>query len=209
MRSCTCIIVCVVLPLSLVACANGSVENEAPRDQTGALEAGEEVGAEARDKGPRVTKSVAQIGDRVTSGGIELIVSDVVARKSISYVSGVMSDVTPDGNARTVDAVQGGRYVYVMTNIENNTSAGIDLTCGLPIEAVVVNEKGQTFSSVDGLSQIKGNPGCNEILNPGFATRMTWVYLVAPESMVTSFEFRDVTDFNVREEIVKVELPPT
>lgn len=136
------------------------------------------------------------LGKSVSSGGIVLKVVDVRASKTLTYQGGVQSDLTPDAETRTVRAKQGGSYVYVKTKLTNKTKAGIDLTCGFPVDAKLIDDQGRQFSPDDGISQLAGNPDCNDMLQPGFRTVMTWVYLVPPGARLSTFNFADVTNFN-------------
>jgi hypothetical protein len=157
-----------------------------------------------------VTSTTASGGGKsAVSGGIALTVRGAHASPTITYEGGTDSDVTPNGEAKTVKAPQGGRYIYVDTTITNNTSKGIDLTCSGPVEAKVADDEGREFDADQNLYLIAGNPGCNALTQPGFDAKMTWVFLVPPDAKVVSFKFADTTDFAHPSAPASVPLPST
>ena len=85
-----------------------------------------------------------------------------------------------------------GAHVFVATAGTNNGQQSIDLTCGYPIANKLVDTQGRQYDSIDGLSQIAGNPQCNASVQPGFDFQMTWVYLVPPGATVAEFVFEDL-----------------
>lgn len=132
------------------------------------------------------------------SGGIEVAVTGAYAKPAVSYEGGTIdSRVTPNGEPRTVRAPQGGSYIYVETTVMNDSSEGLDLTCGYPMEVNLVEASGgRRFDPVEGLDLVKDNPACNAQLQPGFKDSVTWVFLVPPDTEVDAFRFRDTTDLN-------------
>lgn len=143
------------------------------------------------------TSDSTPVGSWGRSGGIMLRVDGTKESKTVRYKGGTQdSDVTPDGEAVTKKAKQGGSYVYVTSTVKNDSNNGIDLTCGLPIEANLVDRDGREFTLVEGTYLIGDNPGCNDILDPGFKANMTWVFLVPPGAEPASLNFSDTTDIN-------------
>jgi len=136
------------------------------------------------------------INDDAVSGGITITVTGISETPSVTYEGGIQSDVTPNGTKRTVKAETGATYVTVSTKIANETKGPIDLTCGWPIDASVLNSDGQRFTPIDGLSQVKGNPECNDQLQPGFRDEMKWIFLTPADDEIVEFEFSDVSDLN-------------
>lgn len=99
---------------------------------------------------------------------------------------------------RQTDNVQprgGGKFICVDTTVVNDTRGGIDLTCSWPVATKVVDVKERQFDPVDDLYKIDGNPGCNDLLQPGFDAPMTWIFEVPDDVDVAAFAFRD-TDLN-------------
>lgn len=133
------------------------------------------------------------VGDIARSGGIRLRVVRVSSKPTLTYEGGTDSDVTPRGERTTVKAPQGGRYIYVTTRLTNDTTKPIDITCSEPVEVRLFDTKGRGYSPTDGLSQVKGNPGCNVDTQPGFKTRMTWVFLTPAGAKPSDLGFADAT----------------
>lgn len=189
-----------VLGLLLVGCGSGETKTETEKatpSGTGTIKATPEPQGD-------------DLGKTFASGGIKLKVLSVRASRTLQYEGGTQSEQTPNAETRTIKAKQGGRYVYVKTRLTNDTSGGIDLTCSFPVDAKAVDDEGRQFDPDDGLSQIKGNPACNDMVQPGFKTTMTWVYLVPPGATVTQFAFSDVSDVNAPpEEPAVIAVPPT
>jgi hypothetical protein len=88
------------------------------------------VATDSKTTGERSSTPVPRLPARTVSGGIEIRVLKAYALSSLRYEGGTQSELTPDARPRRVKAPQGGRYVYVRTIVKNDTSAGIDLTCG-------------------------------------------------------------------------------
>lgn len=101
-----------------------------------------------------------------------------------------------------VAAGDGAKFVTVSTRVLNDAQESIDLTCGYPIANHLVDERERRFDSIGQLYEVRGNPGCNENLQPGFTSDMTWIYRVPLDASISAFEFEDVTDFS-RERTVK------
>jgi len=134
------------------------------------------------------------IDNPAKSGGIEVAVRRAFTKPTVSYVGGTDdSRITPNGEPRTVNAPQGGSYVYVDAKVTNETSEGLDLTCGYPMEVKLLDASGRRFDPVEGLDLLKGNPECNAQLQPGFTDKMIYVFLVPPGAKAVAFRFARVT----------------
>jgi hypothetical protein len=162
----------------------------------------------SRTTAERSRTPVPRLPARAVSGGIEIRVLKVYALSSLRYEGGTQSELTPDAQPRRVTAPQGGRYVYVRAIVKNNTSAGIDLTCGYPVDAKLIDAAGRAFDPDSGLYQLAGNPGCNDLVQPGFRAAMRWVYLVPRGAVATEFEFSDVSDIGSPAAVAAIPLPP-
>jgi hypothetical protein len=101
-------------------------------------------------------------------------------------------------------AGDGAKFVIVRTEVLNDASISICLTCSRPIQTYVYDDRRRRFDSIGSLYQIAGNPECSDHLQPGFTSQMTWVYRVPLHSGIVAFEFEDVSDFT-RDPVV----PPT
>jgi hypothetical protein len=139
---------------------------------------------------------VAPVDGSATSGGIEVTVNRAFTKPTVSYIGGTEdSGVTPDAEPRTVRAPQGGSYVYVVAEVLNETTEGIDLTCEYPMKVKLRDTDHKRYDPIEGLYLVSGNPDC-EKLQPGFEGGMTWIFLVPPSADVEALEFSDVTNFN-------------
>jgi hypothetical protein len=199
---------CLIVPVTFVLLAAASSCGEG---ETKTVTVTETVTSE-QPATPTETEQSTEDNDLrqpLTSGGITVNVLGVRAGQTLRYEGGTQSDVTPDAEPRIVKAKQDRRYVYIKSRLTNDTSSGIDLTCGYAVDAKAIDEKDRQFDAVEGLSQLRGNPGCNEMLQPGLNTSMMWVYLVPSSATVTAFAFADVTDVNAPAEPDVALLPPT
>lgn len=82
------------------------------------------------------------------------------------------------------------------THVVNNAKVSLDLTCSLPVQTKLVDVQQRNFDAIDDLYKLKGNPECNDQLQPGFEADMTWVYLVPKNASVVGWGFRDLTDLS-------------
>jgi hypothetical protein len=139
------------------------------------------------------TEPVAAVDHQAKSGGIEVSVSSAATKPTLDYVGGNYSADSPNAEHRTVEAPQGGHYVYVESEVLNEDTEGIDLTCGYPLKVKLRGAEGRRFDPVENLFEVKGNPECNEQLQPGFSHPMTWIFLVPPSAEVEALEFTDET----------------
>lgn len=90
----------------------------------------------------------------------------------------------------------GAHYVSVVTRVLNDAKVSIDLTCGHPVGSKLLDSRGREFDPIRKLSRVVGNPGCNDNLQPGFETGMTWVYRIPEGAETRSFDFEDLTDWS-------------
>jgi hypothetical protein len=74
--------------------------------------------------------------------------------------------------------------------------AGIDLTCSLPVKTALVDSQQRNFDPIDDLYKLKGNSNCNDNLQPGFESDMTWVYRVPSSATAIGWGFQDITDLS-------------
>jgi hypothetical protein len=80
--------------------------------------------------------------------------------------------------------------VMVSAHVVNNAQVSLDLTCSLPISTKLVDAQQRNFDAIDYLYKVKGNPECNDQLQPGFESDMTWVYLVPKTASVIGWALR-------------------
>ncbi len=182
----------------LAACSTGTAEpaDEGASSPTSASTSATDVPGAAPSAAPPIT-TVAK-GQMATSDGLEITVLDAWTQKTLTYEGNTYSEETPNGKKRTITAPQDGRYLYVKTTGTNNTRGGLDMTCDWVGDFLAVDSQGRKFEEADGLSQLKGNPGCNDMVSPGFKFNMTWVYLVPPGAQITTWNWRAVTGKNYK-----------
>jgi hypothetical protein len=140
------------------------------------------------------TAPPAQVGQTVTSGGITLTVKDARAVDSILMNESHFRPGSGYEKYTKTAPKEGGRYVTVIAHVVNNAKVSLDLTCSLPVQTKLVDAQARYFDAIDDLYKIKGNPECNDQLQPGFETDMTWAYLVPKGAAVVGWGFRDTTD---------------
>lgn len=170
-----------LLAAALAACGGGGdtqTVTETVSEETTTTEKEEGSG------GPPVSA-----GDSATAGGIEITVTNAKQQQTLDLVGGEYRPDTPQAEHLTIKAPQGGSYVYVVTKLLNESSEGIDLTCSAPLQVKLRGAEGRHYDPVEELSEISGNPECNELLQPGFSHKMTWAFLVPPSAEPEALEF--------------------
>jgi len=149
------------------------------------------------------TAAPTGLGEPRTSGGITVTVKSVTTAPELTYARGVNEHNVGD----TYPAEPGGTYIVVATDLTNNTSGRIDLTCGYAVDAKLVDALGRRYDPVQDLAWLFGdNPECNNGPNPGFTVPMTWAYSVPTGTKVKAFEFEDVTNFDEKQPVQRVPL---
>ena len=93
------------------------------------------------------------------------------------------------------DPRRGRCEVRGQTHVVNNAKTSLDLTCSLPVNTKLVDDQERQFDPIDDLYKLKGNPECNDQLQPGFESDMTWLYRVPSTANVVGWAFQDLTDF--------------
>jgi hypothetical protein len=54
-----------------------------------------------------------------------------------------------------------------------------------------MDDQSHQYAPMDELFKLKGNPQCDETVEPGQAADMTWVYRVPAEAHMVSWEFQE------------------
>lgn len=138
----------------------------------------------------------ASIGQTASNRGITLTVTDARAVDSIQMNESNFRPGSGYEKYTKTTPQAGGRFVSVTAHVVNNAKVGLDLTCSLPISTKLVDSQQRNFDAIDDLYKLKGNPECNDQLQPGFEADMTWVYLVPQSAKVIGWGFQDTTDFS-------------
>ena len=180
MRKIAALLVGVVIVCGVSGCANGMQQGTSSgQDQVGQQVAQQlqesvssadgELKFDAKANYPGLGKEVAFDGGVVTVEKVEK------ADKLEVYAADYMREA---GVNEFISPRQGGQFVIVKTRVKNMSSHSWDLTCMFDVRAVLINEQGQQFDPIRDLRNVIGNPECNDSLNPGFDSPMTWVYEV-------------------------------
>lgn len=141
------------------------------------------------------TPPSASVGQTVSNRGITLTVTKAQSVNSIEKNESSFRPGSGYEKYTTTRPRAGGKFVAVTAHIVNNAKVSLDLTCSLPIDTKLVDSQQRNFDAIDDLYKIKGNPECNDQLQPGFEADMTWVYLVPQTASVIGWGFQDTTDF--------------
>ncbi|MFV2176739.1 HNH endonuclease signature motif containing protein [Actinomadura sp. LOL_016] len=143
--------------------------------------------------GAHSSRSESPFGYSYRHLGIVITLIDVTRARSILVEK---RNAQYDDDFEEQYAGHGAEYVSLVTRVLNDANVSIDLTCGYPIGNKLVDSRGREFDAIDELYKVVANPKCNDNLQPGFETGMTWIYRV-PESVETrSFDFEDLTDWD-------------
>ncbi|MER5217816.1 hypothetical protein ABT063_46775 [Streptomyces sp. NPDC002838] len=118
-----------------------------------------------------------KVGEEVRNGGA------VVKISKVHEVDGILMD----GGTRSAGAK--GKYVALETVVLNDTKAGMDLACSLPIDSSLIDDQGRRYDAIDDLDRIPGNPECDERLQPGSKDWMVLAYRVPKSVNITAWEF--------------------
>jgi hypothetical protein len=159
--------------------------------QTRVPNSGSSLSSNSADGGTRSD----EIGRTFQHLGIAITLIDVDCSFSVRLNN---SGYRPDSRYceyEEVDAGDNAKFVTLYTRVLNDAQRSIDLTCSHPIYNHLIDERGRKFDSVGKLYRIRGNPECNDKLQPGFATDMTWIYRVPIDANILEFEFEDLTEF--------------
>jgi hypothetical protein len=149
---------------------------------------------------------IAEIGQTVSNRGVTLTVKAAHAADFIEMnESGFRPGSGYEKYTRTAPD-PGGKFIVVETHVVNNANVSMDLTCSLPISTVLVDAQDRNFDPIHDLYKLKGNPECNDQLQPGFEADMTYVYLVPTNAVITEWGFKDTTELLGSSEYTAVHL---
>lgn len=144
---------------------------------------------------PAPVPSVAEVGQTVTNGGITLTVTNARVIESIEMNESNFRPGSGYEEYTTTTPDWGGKFVMVEARVMNNARVSIDLTCSLPIKTLLVDASERQFDAIQDLYKLRGNPECNDQLQPGFEADMTWVYTVPQSATVIGWVFTDLTEY--------------
>ncbi|MFG1636808.1 hypothetical protein [Pseudonocardia alni] len=163
--------------------------------------------AQATNRADSPPPATAQIGETVTNGGIAVTVT------SASEVPSILVNETSTTRGSGYEPYtprepgDGAKYFAVSTRLFNDTTASIDLTCALPVADFLIDDKGRRYDSIDDLYRMQVNPDCNDNLQPGFETNMTYLYRVPTAATITTWSFADSskTSYGLSPTVVEVD----
>jgi hypothetical protein len=154
---------------------------------------------------------INQVGQQFTNLGATVTVTMVRSASSIQVNESNFRPGSGRESYTNTPAGSGASYVIVNTHVLNKAKTSMDLTCSLPIRTVLIDDQNRNFDPIHELYKIKGNPECNEELQPGFAADMTWVYRVPTDTPVLGWAFEDTTDFSTighnEPTVVRIQVP--
>jgi hypothetical protein len=139
---------------------------------------------------------INQVGQQFTNLGATVTVTMVRSASSIELNESNFRPGSGRESYTDTPVGSGASYVIVKADVVNNAKKSMDLTCSLPIRTVLIDDQDHNFDPIQDLYKVKGNPECNEALQPGFATGMTWVYRVPTATHVLGWAFEGTTDFS-------------
>ena len=133
----------------------------------------------------------SRVGQPATNVGVAVTVNSVTAVPTIAlnqsgYRPGSGYDTYTD-----TPAGAGDKYVMVSTHIVNSESKPMDVSCGVPLKTFAVDDQGHQYPPMDQLFKFKGNPQCDEAIEPGQAADMTWIYRVPAAAHMVSWQFQE------------------
>lgn len=141
---------------------------------------------------PSTLEELPTIGDTQTHGGATVTLIDAEASRTLERNTSGHREGSGYETFEVVEADQGGRFVIATTEVQNDGSSSMDLTCSLPIMAKVVDAQGREFDTVKSLYELRGNPECNDQLQPGFSSEMTYAFLVPEGADIRGIYFQDL-----------------
>ncbi len=149
----------------------------------------------------------AGIGSTFRHLGIALTVVDIRCSFSVRLNNSHYRTGSGRETYEDVAARDGAKFITVKMRVLNDSKKGLDLTCGYPIKNYLTDERDREFTSIGKLYRVQGNPECNDTLQPGFSTDMTYIYRVPLDANISAFMFEDATDLNRDRTIKATRIP--
>lgn len=172
--------------LAAALCACGGSDSDAP--PAGSRSTTTEVASETT--ATSAAPAFVEVGQPATHGGITLTVNKATSPATYPVMEGSYKKNSGYDTYADTPPRAGGKLIRIDATVKNNTAGSIDLTCSLPVVAYVSDGQ-RMFDPVDDLYKIEGTPECNEDLNPGFSSEMTWVFEVPADTPIKMFLFSD------------------
>ena len=133
----------------------------------------------------------SRVGQPATNVGVAVTVNSVTAVPMIALnQSGYRPGSGYDTYTET-PAGAGDKYVVVSAHVVNNEAKPLDLSCGAALKTLAKDDQGRQYAPMDQLFKFKGNPQCDEAVEPGQAADMTWIYRVPADAHMVSWQFQE------------------
>lgn len=192
---------CVAIPSSDEPSEAGPKTTSATPDATPIAESDEDDEAEDEEEETETPEELEEddaplddhvglLGDTIYNGGIQMTVHDAYLADTIPWNESGQREGSSLYEITQLEA-DGGQWFVVETTIFNDGVQSIDLTCGWPIEVASVDEADREYDTIRQEYKYENNPGCNDNLQPGFDTEMTFVHHVPDDAEIFAFAFRD------------------
>jgi hypothetical protein len=144
---------------------------------------------------PPQSATPSRVGQPATNVGVAVTVESGTTVPSIAlnqsgYRPGSGYEIYTD-----TPAGAGDKYVLVSAHVVNNQAKPLDLSCGATLTTFAKDDQGRDYPSMDQLNKVKGNPQCDEMVEPGQAANMTWVYRAPADAHMVSWQFQDSGGF--------------
>lgn len=143
---------------------------------------------------PTETKKVpetAQIGDTLEEGGVKLTLNSFEEVSSVDVNQSGFKTGSGYETITQLTAEEGTKLYRADTTIENTDRTSMDLTCSYEVDIKVLSDKDQEYLPLENMHEIVGNPGCNDQLQPGFSTEMSWIFKLPADSKAIALFFVD------------------
>lgn len=196
-----------LLPL-LAACSTGITEAEQSNTEASSVSSpATESPTPAPSPTPTPTPSPTAppafgIGDTLENGGVSFTVHDAREAATITVNDSNYRQGSGLETYSELAPTSGGKYYVVDATIENVGKQSMDLTCGYPVAVKVIDDQSREFDLADDLYEIKGNPGCNDSIQPGFSADITYAFVVPSDAHVVGMFFHGTQGSSVEDESI-------
>lgn len=148
------------------------------------------------------------VGEAAKNGGVKLTVTSATNPPTIPMMTNSMQKNSGYDVYDDIPPRAGGKFVRVDAIIENAGQVSMDLTCSWPIEVFAADATNRMFDPVDEVYKLQGTPECNEKLQPGFTSPMTYIFEVPESADIRIFGFAD-TERNSQDPTFVIITPQT
>lgn len=133
----------------------------------------------------------SRVGQPATNVGVAVTVNSFKAVPSIGLNQSGYRPGSGYESYTDTPAGAGDKYVLVSAHVMNNESKPLDLSCGTGLKTAAKDDQGHEYPSMGQLFKFKGNPQCDEAVDPGQAADMTWIYRVPSDAHMVSWQFQE------------------